>query len=204
MSRARHGRTPRTRGRRRADDQVVGHDRRRVLADRRAHRARGGRRTRRSKPSASVCSRRRGDHPLGTDALSRDVFTRTLYGARQTLPISLIVIVSAVSIGSALGAIAGLRRRLGRPGWSCVSSTSRSPSHRSSWRWRSTPPSARVSSNACIAMIIVWWPIYARLIRGQVHVGQASRAHPSGGVDRGDAWTHPAQARRCRCRSRRR
>ena len=46
-------------------------------------------------------------HPLGTDALSRDVLTRVLYGARQTIPISVIVIVSAVLIGSALGAIAG-------------------------------------------------------------------------------------------------
>ena len=47
------------------------------------------------------------EHWLGTDALSRDVFTRTLYGARQTLPVSLAVIVSAVSIGTALGAVAG-------------------------------------------------------------------------------------------------
>nr|MDP9464319.1 D,D-dipeptide ABC transporter permease [Actinomycetota bacterium] len=46
-------------------------------------------------------------HWLGTDALSRDVFTRTLYGARQTLPVSVAVIVSAVSIGTALGSIAG-------------------------------------------------------------------------------------------------
>src|SRR3954465_13424393 len=44
---------------------------------------------------------------LGTDALSRDVFTRTLYGARQTLPVSVAVILSAVTIGTTLGSLAG-------------------------------------------------------------------------------------------------
>ena len=42
-------------------------------------------------------------HLFGTDALSRDVFTRTLYGARQTIPVSVAVIVCAVAIGTILG-----------------------------------------------------------------------------------------------------
>src|SRR4029079_8926602 len=44
---------------------------------------------------------------LGHGATGRDVFTRVLYGARQTIPISVAVIVSAVLLGSALGAISG-------------------------------------------------------------------------------------------------
>src|ERR1700733_4860940 len=41
-------------------------------------------------------------HWLGTDALGRDVLTRTLYGARYSIAMSVSVVV-----GSTLGAIAG-------------------------------------------------------------------------------------------------
>jgi peptide/nickel transport system permease protein len=107
------------------------------------------------------------DHPLGTDALSRDVFTRVLYGARQTIPISVIVIVSAVLIGSALGAIAGF---LG--GWvdqvvmRTVDITLAFPPIFLAMAVNAA--FGKGLKNACIAMIIVWWPIYARLMRGQV------------------------------------
>ena len=47
------------------------------------------------------------EHWLGTDALGRDVLTRTLFGAQQSLPISVIVVLVGAGIGSALGAIAG-------------------------------------------------------------------------------------------------
>ena len=106
-------------------------------------------------------------HPLGTDALSRDVFTRVLYGARQTIPISVIVIVSAVLIGSALGAISGF---LG--GWvdqvvmRTVDITLAFPPIFLAMAVNAA--FGKGLKNACIAMIIVWWPIYARLMRGQV------------------------------------
>ncbi|WP_247876874.1 ABC transporter permease, partial [Brucella melitensis] len=48
-------------------------------------------------------------HWLGTDALGRDVLARTLYGARHSLPIALVVVVSAVIIGALAGAVAGYR-----------------------------------------------------------------------------------------------
>ena len=48
-------------------------------------------------------------HLLGTDALGRDVLSRTLYGAQHSLPIAFIVVFSAVVIGSAAGAISGYR-----------------------------------------------------------------------------------------------
>lgn len=46
-------------------------------------------------------------HWFGTDQLGRDVFARTLWGARVSLPIALILVVASMVIGSVLGAVAG-------------------------------------------------------------------------------------------------
>ncbi len=106
-------------------------------------------------------------HLLGTDALSRDVFTRTLYGARQTLPVSLGVIISAVTIGTALGALAGfVGGRVDGIVMRLVDITLAFPPI-----FLAMAVAAALGSglrNAFFAMVIVWWPIYARLIRGQV------------------------------------
>ncbi len=106
-------------------------------------------------------------HWLGTDALSRDVFTRVLYGSRQTLPISVAVIVSAVIIGSLLGSVAGY---VG--GWVDTAimrfvdvTVAFPPIFLAMAIAAALGPGLR---NAFFAMVIVWWPIYARLLRGQV------------------------------------
>jgi peptide/nickel transport system permease protein len=104
---------------------------------------------------------------MGTDALGRDVFTRALYGARTSMPIACIVIVSAVLLGCLIGAIAGffggwidaiLMRAsdivLAFPAVLLAMAVT-----------ASLGPGLK---NACIAMIAVWWPIYARLLRAQV------------------------------------
>ncbi|MDO9526164.1 MAG: ABC transporter permease [Gemmobacter sp.] len=108
-----------------------------------------------------------GDHWLGTDALGRDVLSRTLHGAVYTIPIAFAVVLSAVTIGSTFGALAGFFG-----GW--VDAVIM----RAADVTLSFPPILLAMTvaatlgpglqNAAIAMVIVWWPIYARLMRAQV------------------------------------
>ena len=109
----------------------------------------------------------RAAHWMGTDALGRDVFTRTLWGARTSLPVAAIVIVSAVIIGTIVGAAAGFFG-----GWldavlmRAVDITMAFPPILLAMAiTASLGPGIR---NALIAMVLVWWPIYARLLRAQV------------------------------------
>ena len=106
-------------------------------------------------------------HLLGTDALGRDVMTRTLYGARYSIPIAVVVVVSAVLIGSVLGALAGF-----------IGGIADSAIMRLVDITLSFPPILLAMAvaaslgpglgNAAIAMVVVWWPVYARLMRAQV------------------------------------
>jgi peptide/nickel transport system permease protein len=48
-----------------------------------------------------------GAHPFGTDALGRDVLSRTLWGVRASLPLAVALVAGSLVIGSVLGAVAG-------------------------------------------------------------------------------------------------
>lgn len=106
-------------------------------------------------------------HWLGTDALGRDVFSRTLYGVRQSLPIALAVIACAVAIGCLLGAIAGfIGGFIDEAIMRLVDVTLSFPAILLAMAV--TASLGPGLSNAAIAMVVVWWPIYARLMRAQV------------------------------------
>jgi peptide/nickel transport system permease protein len=121
-----------------------------------------------------------GQFLLGTDALGRDVLVRTFYGARDSIPTAAAVIVLTVLIGSVLGALAGYMG-----GWV------ESVVMRLSDIVLAFPqiflamavaaafgPGLR---NTVVALVLVWWPIYARLLRGQV-LTIKNREHVDGAV----------------------
>lgn len=107
------------------------------------------------------------EHWLGTDALGRDVLSRTLHGARHSLPITVIVVALSVAIGALLGAISGF---IGGLGGSAIMrlvdvTLSFPPMLLAMAVAASLGPGLE---NAAIAMVMVWWPVYARLMRAQV------------------------------------
>jgi ABC-type dipeptide/oligopeptide/nickel transport system permease subunit len=116
-----------------------------------------------------------GTNWFGTDALGRDVLTRTLYGARISLPLALFLVVASMVIGSVLGAIAGYFGR-----WldeiimrfsdlvfafptiilAMIVTAALGPS----------------LANAVLALLLVSWPSYARVMRSMV-LGARSREY---------------------------
>ncbi|MBC5768604.1 ABC transporter permease [Ramlibacter albus] len=49
-------------------------------------------------------------HPLGTDDLGRDLLARVLYGGRISLAVGMAAMLTAISIGVLIGALAGMSR----------------------------------------------------------------------------------------------
>ena len=107
------------------------------------------------------------EHWLGVDGLGRDVLTRVLYGGRVSLPVAAVVVVVASIFGTLYGALAGY---LG--GWfdevamRVVDMVLAFPSLILAMAIAAALGSS--IHNSMLAMLVVWWPPYTRLARGQV------------------------------------
>ncbi|MEI6649235.1 MAG: ABC transporter permease [Actinomycetes bacterium] len=105
-------------------------------------------------------------HLLGTDELGRDLLSRIIYGARPALLTSLTVVGTAALVGTLLGLVAGFRGGLIDAGVMRLSELFLSfpPLLLSLVAVSLLGPGLR---NALIALIVSWWPWYARLIRNE-------------------------------------
>lgn len=107
------------------------------------------------------------EHIFGTDQLGRDIFSRVIYGARQSLPYALQLVLMAGILGTILGVIAGFFG-----GWVDGAIM------RAADLVLAFPDiilaMAVVAAlgpglfNAVLAVVIVSWPIYARVARSMI------------------------------------
>jgi peptide/nickel transport system permease protein len=106
-------------------------------------------------------------HWLGSDGLGRDVFSRVLYGGRISLPVAATVVVVAALFGTILGGLAGfVGTWLDEAAMRLVDMVLAFPSLILALAIAAAlGPSIQ---NSMLALLIVWWPPYARLVRGQV------------------------------------
>lgn len=106
-------------------------------------------------------------HLFGTDQLGRDIFSRVLYGGRISLPAGLLVVLGATLVGGVIGALAGWFG-----GWfdEIVMRVTEVFMAFPTIILAMAIAAALGPSllNAVLAMVVVWWPNYARLMRGLV------------------------------------
>jgi oligopeptide/dipeptide ABC transporter ATP-binding protein len=118
-------------------------------------------------PSAGTLLAPSAAHWFGTDELGRDVLSRVIYGARLSLPLALLLVALASTVGTSIGAFAGFAGGVldsvvmrvtdmffAFPGivLTMAFAAALGPSLQS----------------AVLAIVIVSWPPYARVVRGLV------------------------------------
>ena len=107
------------------------------------------------------------DHWFGTDGLGRDVLSRVILGARVSIPLAVLLVALALTIGAFAGAVAGY-----------MGGAADGVIMRLSDLVFAFPPiilaMAVVASlgpglrNAVLAVVVVAWPSYARVVRSLV------------------------------------
>lgn len=106
-------------------------------------------------------------HPLGTGEMGADIYYGVVWGTRTTITTSLYVVLTAALIGLILGAVAGYYGGIIDEILMRLTDIFLSlPALIMAMAIASIL--TRNLENMMFALIIVWWPSYARLIRGQV------------------------------------
>jgi peptide/nickel transport system permease protein len=107
------------------------------------------------------------DHLFGTDELGRDVFSRVIYGARISLPLGLLLVVLALTIGGILGGLSGYFRGV-TDGVVMRTADLVFAFPAIILAMVVTAALGPGLTNAVFALVIVAWPSYARVVRSLV------------------------------------
>lgn len=107
------------------------------------------------------------DHIFGTDELGRDVLSRVIYGAQLSIPLALSIVAASLLVGGILGMIAGyVGRFVDEAIMRLTDLVFAFP--QIILAMAVTAALGPSTANAVLALVIVSWPAYARVIRGAV------------------------------------
>jgi peptide/nickel transport system permease protein len=106
-------------------------------------------------------------HIFGTDEGGRDVFSRIVYGTRYSLGVAIVIVFASAVFGVVYGAVSGMARGgidnlmmrvvdlfFGFPALVLALAV--------------TASIGRGLDSVALSLAIIWWPGYARLVRGEV------------------------------------
>jgi len=117
--------------------------------------------------SSDIYAEPSASHAFGTDELGRDVLSRVIYGAQLSIPLALSIVVSALVIGGLLGMIAGYLGKFADEAIMRLTDLVFA-FPQIILAMAVTAALGPSTANAVLALVIVSWPAYARVIRGAV------------------------------------